>query len=51
MEKLGMILGTLTFTIISEFVGGMRQSILSLIVFFIVGLILLARLRKIQFLS
>ena len=31
MEKLGMILGTITFGVISEMVGGMRPSILSLI--------------------
>ncbi|MCU0360422.1 MAG: MFS transporter [Bacteroidia bacterium] len=51
MEKLGMIIGTLTFGIISEMVGGMRQSILSLVVFFVLGLLLLFRLRKTRLLS
>jgi len=51
MEKLGMIAGTLTFGIISEVLGGMRQSVLSLVVFFILGFLLLLRLRKIRFTS
>jgi len=46
MEKLGMILGTVTFGIISETVGGMRPSILSLIVYFAIGFMLLFTLRK-----
>ncbi len=51
MEKLGMIAGTLTFGIISEVLGGMRQSVLSLVVFFVLGFLLLLRLRKIRFSS
>jgi len=51
MEKLGMIIGTLTFGIISEMVGGMRQSILALVLFFVLGFLLLLRLRKIRFTS
>lgn len=51
MEKLGMIAGTLTFGIISELLGGMRQSVLSLVVFFILGFLLLLRLRKTRFTS
>ncbi|MBL7901110.1 MAG: MFS transporter [Bacteroidia bacterium] len=51
MEKLGMIAGTLTFGIISELLGGMRQSVLSLVVFFILGFLLLLRLRKVRFTS
>jgi MFS transporter, UMF1 family len=39
MEKLGMIIGTVSFGVISEMVGGMRPSILSLIVFFVIGFI------------
>jgi UMF1 family MFS transporter len=46
MEKLGMIFGTLTFSVISEIVGGMRSSILSLIVYFILGFLILLSLRK-----
>lgn len=39
MEKLGMIIGTVSFGLISEMVGGMRPSILSLILFFVIGFI------------
>jgi UMF1 family MFS transporter len=46
MEKLGMIFGTITFGIISEMVGGMRPSILSLVTYFIIGLILLFTMRS-----
>jgi MFS transporter, UMF1 family len=48
MEKLGMIIGTVTFGIISEIVGGMRPSILSLIVYFILGLLLLFTVPKLK---
>jgi MFS transporter, UMF1 family len=37
MEKLGMIIGTVSFGLISETLGGMRPSILSLILFFVLG--------------
>jgi len=46
MEKLGMILGTVTFGLISEIVGGMRPSILSLIVYFVLGFMVLFTMRK-----
>lgn len=46
MEKLGMIIGTITFGIISEIVGGMRPSVLSLIAYFIIGFLLLFTMRK-----
>ncbi len=46
VEKMGMILGTITFGIIGELVGGMRASVLSLIVFFIIGFVLLLDLQK-----
>ena len=39
MEKLGMIIGTVSFGVISEITGGMRPAILSLILFFVVGFI------------
>lgn len=39
MEKLGIIIGTVSFGIISEVVGGMRPSLLSLILFFVIGFI------------
>jgi len=46
MEKLGMIIGTVSFGVISQITGGMRNSILSLIVFFVFGLIILIHLIK-----
>lgn len=46
MEKLGMILGTISFGVISQISGGMRNSVLILILFFIIGLILLLRLTQ-----
>ena len=46
MEKLGMILGTVTFGLISEMVGGMRPSILSLIAYFVLGFIILLTMTK-----
>ncbi|MCC6369461.1 MAG: MFS transporter [Bacteroidia bacterium] len=45
MEKLGMIFGTITFGLISEIVGGMRPSILSLVIYFIIGFIILFSMR------
>lgn len=48
VEKLGMILGTVSFGVISQIMGGMRPSVLSLIVFFIIGFLLLIPLTKKQ---
>ncbi len=48
IEKLGMIIGTVSFGVISQVTGGMRNSILSLIVFFITGIITLIPLAKKQ---
>lgn len=46
IEKLGMILGTVLFGTISQIMGGMRPSVLSLIVFFVLGLVLLIPLMN-----
>lgn len=46
LEKLGMILGTLSFGIISQLTGGMRNSVLALIIFFIAGFIILLYLDR-----
>jgi UMF1 family MFS transporter len=46
MEKLGMILGTVCFGLISQITGGMRNSILALIAFFVLGFLLLIKLSK-----
>ncbi len=48
IEKLGMILGTVLFGVISQVTGGMRNSILSLIVFFIIGMVALIPLMKMK---
>ncbi len=46
-EKVGIVIGTLTFGLVSQTMGGMRQSTLALMVYFIVGcLILVTLLRK-----
>jgi len=46
IEKLGMIIGTVTWGLISEAVGGMRPAILSLIGYFILGFIILLTMKK-----
>jgi UMF1 family MFS transporter len=46
MEKLGMIIGTVSFGIISETVGGMRPAVLALIAYFILGFLLLLLVPK-----
>jgi len=48
MEKLGMIVGTVAFGLISEIMGGMRPSVLSLILFFVIGFIGLLFVPKIK---
>jgi UMF1 family MFS transporter len=40
-DKTGTVLGTLTFGYVGEFLGGMRNSVLALMVFFICGFVLL----------
>lgn len=47
-DKLGTVVGTFAFGFINERTGSMRNSIIVLISFFIVGLILLLRMRKHQ---
>ena len=44
-EKLSIVLGTASFSLISQLTGTMRNSILALIVFFILGLLFLLTLR------
>jgi UMF1 family MFS transporter len=36
-DKIGTVLGTLSFGYVSEFLGGMRNSVLALMIFFIIG--------------
>lgn len=47
MEKLGMIIGTITFGLISQLTG-MRNSVLALILFFLIGFLLLLRTPSIK---
>jgi len=48
-DKIGIVIGTLSFGIVSEKMGGMRQSTLALMVYFVIGFILLLRLSKKDF--
>lgn len=48
VEKLGMIIGTTSFGLISLVSGGMRNSVLLLIVFFVLGLFLLLQFNRIK---
>jgi UMF1 family MFS transporter len=45
-DKIGTVIGTLSFGYVSEFLGGMRNSILALMSFFIIGFLLLLMVRK-----
>jgi UMF1 family MFS transporter len=45
-EKVGIVIGTATYAIITDITGNMRNSIYALILFFIVGLIFLIRLMQ-----
>jgi UMF1 family MFS transporter len=40
-DKIGTVLGTLSFGFVAEFSNGMRNSVLALMVYFIIGFILL----------
>jgi MFS transporter, UMF1 family len=42
-DKLGLVLGTASYGMIEEITGSMRNSVLALIVFFVIGLIFLLR--------
>jgi UMF1 family MFS transporter len=44
-DKIGTVLGTLSFGFVGESLGGMRNSVLSVMGFFIIGLVLLVFLR------
>jgi len=45
-EKIGLAIGTVTFGLIEELTGGIRNSVLSLISFFIIGFVLLLFVPK-----
>ncbi|HWY10949.1 MAG TPA: MFS transporter [Bacteroidia bacterium] len=46
MEKMGMIIGTVSFGLISESLGGMRPAVLALVGYFVLGFILLLLVPK-----
>jgi len=45
-DKVGTVIGTLSFGFVSEFLGGMRNSVLAIMVYFIIGGILLLFVEK-----
>ena len=45
LEKVALVLGTFSFGLIEQVTGGMRNSILALIVFFVLGLVILLTVR------
>lgn len=47
-EKIGLAIGTTTFGLIEDITGGIRESVLSLILIFIIGFLLLLRVPKEQ---
>ena len=47
-EKIGLAIGTTTFGLIEDLTGGIRNSVLSLIIIFILGFVLLLRVPKQQ---
>ncbi len=48
MEKVGLIFGPLMFGMLEGMFGDMRKSVLMLMAFFIIGLILLVKTRKVE---
>src|SRR5690348_11871457 len=47
-DKIGLVLGTLTFGYVGEFLGGMRNSVVALMIFFIIGGVLLLFVNRIK---
>ncbi len=45
LEKIAIVLGTFSFGFIDQITGGMRNSVLALIIFFILGLLILSRVK------
>ncbi len=45
-EKIATVFGTLVYGLITEFTGNMRNSVLFLLVFFVIGLFMLWKVRK-----
>lgn len=47
-DKMGIVLGTFAYGFIFQLTGSMRNSVLAIVVFFVIGLILLLRVRKVK---
>ncbi len=47
-DKLGMVFGIFSFGLIGDLTGSTRNSIAAIVLFFVIGLILLARVPKVQ---
>ncbi len=47
-DKVGTVLGTFVFGYVNEVTGSMRNSIVALVVFFVMGIILLRRVNKLD---
>lgn len=45
-EKIGIVIGMILFAVVGELTGSMRGSILFLLLFFVIGVLLLWRIRK-----
>jgi UMF1 family MFS transporter len=50
-EKLAIVIGMFSFGLIEEVTGSMKNSVLSLIVFFVIGLAWVARAQKLKSVS
>jgi MFS transporter, UMF1 family len=50
-EKVGIVIGTLSFGLVADLTGGMRNSTLALSVYFIIGFMLLLRLSNTNFIQ
>jgi UMF1 family MFS transporter len=48
-EKIGIVIGTLSFGLIADLLGGMRNSTMALGIYFVIGLLLLLRLSSKSF--
>lgn len=48
-EKVGIVIGTLSFGLVADQLGGMRNSTIALSIYFIIGLVLLLRMSNKEF--
>jgi MFS transporter, UMF1 family len=50
-EKVGIVIGTLSFGLVADQLGGMRNSTIALSIYFVIGLLLLLRLSNKEFIK